>query len=149
MNWVLALKVYSIRFARGCVQIEASPGLARLITGSVEAEFRPRVISWRGVKDVQVYNIRGGKSKVVYVVHDDIVPLGKKECLKPVDDIEEPFIEAYHASINGLDFLTLRMSGIVLVDYVVVSNDLTAILLSGKREIYYEKTGSELYIYIT
>lgn len=143
------MKVYNIRFGHGCVQIEAAPGLARLLAGNVEAGFRPRIISWKGITDVQVYNIRGGKNKVVYVVHNKLTPLSKRECVKPTDTIEDSFIEAYHTSINGLDYLTLRMSGIVLVDYVVVTNDLTAIIVSGKREIYYEKTGSELYIYIT
>jgi hypothetical protein len=145
---VLILKKISVRVDDGCLDIEYTGEFIRVIGSNFSFEFKQRSATLKNVSSVEVYTIRGGRKKVIYAKYRGVPVscMGRDEI-----SAEEVSTELFTARIvkSGLGvYMTLIFSGYFYLDYAVMSRDLLGIIVSGKREVYAEKTGSDVTIYL-
>lgn len=142
------LAKFAMRTKKGCVIVEVSPGIAIIESDVFRVEMRPRVIMWKGAEGAKVHEIYDGKRTVVYIKHKVMSGLSDPYCKEAAHEIDDYYIEARSVGLPIGDYVTLRIAGIAFVDFIVISNDTSAIVLSGKRKVFVDKQGDEVDIYI-
>ncbi len=121
--------------------------LLKFLNNSVE--FRPRSIS---IENSREHYLRSdSKKKYIYVYFpEELKPLPFQPSLK-LKDIDSFTVENYEfrytrASID--EYYTIVTPGTHLYDYVILTSDELGIVLSGKREVYFDETSDVLTIYL-
>lgn len=139
---------FTMQMGRGCILIEAAPGTALIESDTFRAEARPRVLMWKGAESAEAHEIYGGKRTVIYIRHREASGLSDFRCHETVSEIDDYYVEARGVSLPIGDYVTIRVAGIPFVDYIIISNKASAIVLSGKRKVFIDKHGDEIDIYI-
>jgi len=129
-----------------CVEVVTESDALRLV-GNGFIEFRQRIITAASVKNHSVHTIRSGKKKVLYLYFEGF----GVECVEGVrvlDDVSTHLAHLKHTLTKIGGFITIITSGQFLVDYAVLSDDVAAVVIPGKREVYIDKHHGEVTIYI-
>lgn len=135
-----------VKFNDKCIAVDLSSDAVAL-RGGLELEIRQRIVTVRRGLKSEVYSVRGGRKKVVYVHHPGV----GAECYD-AKNVEEEFLSSLahikYTKCRLGGYLTIIMSGQFLVDYIVIDDNLVAIVLPGRREIYVERAGDTVALYV-
>lgn len=133
-----------IKFNDKCLEVKLTSDAVIINSGTV-LEIRQRIVSVQNAINYSVHSIRSGRKKVIYIRHGG---LGSK-CKAPykaLDELQSPIAYIKHIKSNLGDFVTIITPGQFLLDYVILSSDIIVVMVSGKREIYFEQSNKNILI---
>ncbi|MGC9012452.1 hypothetical protein [Thermogladius sp.] len=134
---------------RKCVKWGSSGLLVKLeddalrIEGSFNVEVRPRGVVFEQVKSYRVASDE--RKKYIYVEHEELKPADAVNCSEELD------LGKYVISSVDLGFeeyVTVTTPGESLIDYLVLTRRISCIVVSRKREPYFDLTQGTLAIYL-
>lgn len=140
------LQEYLVKFNEKCFEVELTSDVIR-IRGGVELEIRERIITVRGALSSEVYNVRNGKKKAIYIRHIGVTARCENS-QKLVEEVSSPFAYIKYTKSRLGGYLTIITPSRFFTDYVVIDESTIAIVLPGRREVYAEKIDDTLILYI-
>lgn len=145
---VTVLKSIVVKLNGGCVEIQYTDNLVRLIGGDFSFEFTQRSVVLSNVSDVEVYLIRSGRKRAIYAKYSGrYLPCPDRG--EVIED--ETSTQLFTARVTRCSvgyYLTIIFSGSFLVNYAIMSRDTIGLVVPGKREVYTERIEGSLAIYI-
>ena len=133
-------------FGDRCVEIRLSSSSVQISGDSFKVEFRERAVVVEGSRDVSLHSIRGGKRKVVYIwLHSSNGVPCRNEVAK---EFESMLVHVKCIELATGNYLNIVLAGSFLVDYAVLSEGVLALVIPGKREVYVDRAGSAVTIYL-
>lgn len=112
-------------------------------------ELRPRTIVVKNnIKSFEERDVgKTRKKKVIYIDFRESLKL----FMGQGEQVKEILVDGYEIRRQDLGFdeyLTIITPGTHLYDYIILSSSTLAIVLSGKRQVYFDKEDTVLTIYI-
>jgi len=114
------------------------------IRGSFSIEVKPRGVVFERATG---YRVAGdARKKYIYVEHAELKPL--EDAVDCPDELELGKLVLNRVDLDFEEYLTVVTSGESLIDYMVVTRRLTCIVVSRRREAYFDFTGDTLAVYL-
>ncbi len=138
-----------IKWGSGSILLKSIASDLVLKTDNLYLELRQRVVVVEG--SIGSYEIvssgRSGKRKHVYIkLRDSVKPLGRKGVV-----VDREYIDNFEIRVLEKEFgkyITVVTPGAFLYDYIILSDDIIMVSLSGKREAYIDLEDNRLTIYV-
>jgi len=138
----------SITWSDGCLSLKISYDLFKIKGYNFELELRPRTIILKNYSRYRVGTDQ--RRKYVYVYFDEkIKPLDKCDQFLEIKGVR--YIDSYEFRYTRTfydEYYTIVVPGIFYIEYIILSSTKLGIVLSKKREVYFEETSEYLIIYI-
>lgn len=140
------MQEYLVRFNEKCFKVKLASDTIQIRSG-LELEIRERIIVVHGALDSEVYNIRDGRKKAIYIRHAGITAVCD-DSRKTVEEVSSPFSYIKYTKSRLGGYLTIITPGRFFTDYVVIDESTVVVVLPGHREVYAERIGNTLTLYI-
>lgn len=138
-----------IGLRNGYITLTIKSDVLILESRNILIELRPRTVVVRdNIKSFEERDVgKSKKKKIVYIDFSETLKLfvGQGE------QVRETLVDGYEIRRQDLGFdeyLTIITPGTHLYDYIILSSSTLAIVLSGKRQVYFDKEDNMLTIYI-
>jgi hypothetical protein len=145
---VKVLKSIVIKLDGKCAEIQYIDDLVRLIGEDFSFEFTQRSIVLSNVSSVEMYLIRGGRKRAIYAKYSGRYPPCSIRGEVIREEASTPLFTVRVTKCGVDSYLTIIFSGLFLIDYAIISRDTIGLVVPGKRDVYIERTGDSLAIYI-
>lgn len=137
-----------IRWGKGrALGLSLSGDELEIVSANVNIILHPRDIVVEGKVD-RYEDVIAGKRKYIYVYFgESLQPLNASRI--DINDIE--VINGFEVRITNIEvarYLTIITPGAYLYNYVIISDNILSAEVNTRREVYYEKTGKGLTIYL-
>jgi len=140
------LQKYPIKLDDSCIEVYFTSD-AIYISGKLKLEIRQRMVIVTGdLSGSEVYSIREGRKKVVYLHHSGV---GLK-CPKAqiLSDVSSPLAHVKSTKTRLGSFVTILTPGQFFIDYLIVSDDALVVVIPGRREVIVERGRDATVLYI-
>jgi len=125
--------------------INGDPDKLIIKAKNVSIELRPRTIVVENAVD---YREGVDKKRYIYIYFREMFEPFENKVVEQDYSREHVNYEVRHVKTYFGEYLTMITPPQFFIDYLILSSDELAVVLSGKREVYYEKIGDVLTIYI-
>lgn len=135
-----------IRMENTCVEVDFTSDSVRLRGVNYDVEIRERVVIVKGASRWDLYTIRGGRRKVVYLWLEGARGY---ECENGVyEEVTSTVAHVRRISLSIGDYVNVMLAGKFLFDYAILGKDVLVLMLSGKREVYVDKEKDSVAVYV-
>jgi hypothetical protein len=114
------------------------------LRGSFNIEVKTRGVVFERATGYRV--VGDGRKKYIYIEHMGLEPL--EDAVDCPDELELGKLVLNRVNLDFEEYLTIVTSSESLIDYIVVTRRLTCIVISRRREAYFDFTGNTLAVYL-
>ncbi|MEM0198736.1 MAG: hypothetical protein QW733_01645 [Desulfurococcaceae archaeon] len=124
-----------------CIEVAFTTDSIHLKGLNFNVEIRERVVIVKGSGEASVHGIRGGKKKVVYIQLEN--NRGVKCTENAQDELSSTLAQIKRIVTSVGDFISIVPSGRFLIDYAIVGENIVALLVPGRKNVYIDREGKD------
>ena len=136
-----------IRWGDGYIILELRDAEYVLVFANNTVIFRPRsIFVEKNVAEKKTVESR--KKRYIYIVFSKKLLAYSDHGKKIIDEYSDYQIEARYTGLKYGNYLTINFPGAYLYDHAIITDDQMCVVVSAKRNAYFEETGDGVTIYL-